>query len=379
MAQSMDPLLRDPLFVAALIISFIQLLYVGIVFLPLLFHKKEEASELSVSPLSVIVMARNEKENLKELIPEIMNQAYPEFELIVVDDHSSDGTYEMLHDLKKSYKQLEIVLLDEQVNMRAGKKLGLTLAIKRAKHEQLIFTDADCRPASDQWLKLIGNQYAKNEATKVVLGYSPLIGGHPLIQLFCAFEGFWTGLQYLGFAKAGRPYMGVGRNLSYSKAAFFANKGYASNNHIPYGDDDLLIQEIGKKSNTVIVIQPEAHVLSVAPDSPLNWLKQKHRHLSAGLYYRFIDKFLLGTFSLTHIVSLAGLFILPFLPGLLHPAFLMIAGLELVIWLIVMALHLRFKMNAVWFIFPLLDAIYHLIIYPFFAIYLAIKGKRKGW
>ncbi len=136
------------------------------------------------------------------------------------------------------------------------------MGIKSARYETLLLTDADCVPASENWMQLMQDGYRPE--TEIVLGYG---GYHPtssLLNRIIRFETFHAALQYLSYALAGIPYMGVGRNLSYKKDVFLRNKGFSSINQIPGGDDDLFINQVANKHNTAIVIDREAHTLSEA-------------------------------------------------------------------------------------------------------------------
>ena len=97
---------------------------------------------------------------------------------------------------------------------------------------------------------------------EIVLGYGAYKKYPGILNKLIRFETFHTALQYFSYALAGKPYMGVGRNLSYRKEAFLRNKGFSAINHIPSGDDDLFINMIATKTNTAIVIDKEAHTLS---------------------------------------------------------------------------------------------------------------------
>ena len=121
-----------------------------------------------------------------------------------------------------------------------------------------------------------------------------------LLNKIVRWETFHTALQYLSYALAGKPYMGVGRNLSYKKEIFFRHKGFSAHNHIPGGDDDLFINRAANKHNTRININPESFTLSMPPTSWEQWHKQKQRHYTTSKYYRSIHKFLLALYAGTH-------------------------------------------------------------------------------
>ena len=374
----MQVFIQNYWFYALLVLSGLQLLVFFIVYFKSLVQaRKIEIDEKELEPLSVIVVARNECSNLRELIPMILEQDYPQFELIVVDDHSWDGTYEFLHEQLPLDDRLKVVLLDDFVQSKPGKKLGLTLGIKKASHDRLVFTDADCRPIGKDWLKSMASAWKEDK--QVILGYSPYVPSGNVASPFIQFEAFHVGWQYLSMALIGRPYMGVGRNMAYSKTLFLENKGFASHLSIPYGDDDLFIQEVAKRSNTAVRLQVESHVTSLPKKSFSKWFQQKRRHLSAGVRYRFLDKLILSFFWLSRFAYYLGLTLYLVLAEY-SVIGLVIAGFPLLVWWLAgMTMHLRFKFFKLWPAFPLLDIVYHCIIYPIFGLSTLLNPVQNKW
>ena len=243
-------------------------------------------------PLSVVICARNEAENLRQYLPMVLEQDYPDFEVIVVNDRSWDGTNDVLEEFAKEYKNLKIVTVNEGSKFIAGKKFAVTMGIKAAMHEWLVFTDADCVPTSAKWL--YGMQQPEGAGTEILLGYSPYLKKRGLLNALIRFETFFTAVNYLSFAIKGMPYMGVGRNMAYKKSLFFNNKGFAAHMHIPSGDDDLFVNAHAHKGNTEICIHPDAQVWSEPNTSFAAYLRQKKRHFGAGKLYKRKHKFILS-------------------------------------------------------------------------------------
>jgi glycosyltransferase involved in cell wall biosynthesis len=247
-------------------------------------------------PVSVIICARDEDENIARNLPGILVQDYPTtHEIIVVNDNSVDDTKYILAELQKTFKKLHIVDLAQEAKLIAGKKYPLSIGIKEAKHEIVLLTDADCVPATEKWMFKM--QDAFTDGVEVVLGYGAYHKMPGFLNKAIRFETFHTALQYLGYALAGLPYMGVGRNLAYRKNLFFRNKGFSSINHIPSGDDDLFINKVATGKNTAVVIDQEAFTLSTPKQTWKEWIRQKNRHYSTGKYYKFSHKFLLGLYT----------------------------------------------------------------------------------
>ena len=301
----------------------IQLLYYWILFARLAFFKPVEVSEEQLPPVSVVLVARNEYTNLKNNLPQILEQDYENFEVVVVNHISDDETGELLEDLQKKYARLKVVHIAQDLNFFKGKKFPLSIGIKSAANDVLLLTDADCRPESKEWIRTMARNHKKDK--QVVLGYGPYSKEKGLVNLFIRYDTFMVALQYFSFALAGMPYMGVGRNLSYTKSLFFKNKGFTAHYKVISGDDDLFISEVANKRNTSVELSPESFVYSVPKKTFREWFRQKQRHLTTGKFYKPKIKFLLGLYSLTQLLFFATFITLL----VLSKEYYMVAGLFL--------------------------------------------------
>lgn len=270
----------------------IHLYYVLGVHLKLASYHVNELPVANAEPITVIICARNERENLEKYLPSVFEQDYSNFEVVVVNDRSWDGTADFLEGLEKQYANLKVVHVREGEKFIAGKKFAVTMGIKAASHDWLVFTDADCQPASKNWLQ--GMQKPSDDNVEIVLGYSPYFNKSSLLNALIRFETFFTAVNYLSFALKGMPYMGVGRNMAYKKSLFFKSKGFAAHMHIPSGDDDLFVNANATPSNTIIQIHKDTHVWSEPKTSFLAYLRQKKRHVGAGKFYKAKHKFILS-------------------------------------------------------------------------------------
>jgi poly-beta-1,6-N-acetyl-D-glucosamine synthase len=242
-------------------------------------------SEESMKPqaVSVVISARNEERNLMEFIPQIMDQDHPNFEVVVVNDSSWDDTEAILKALHVRYPHMHVINLDEEKQNMQGKKFALTLGIKAAKHDLILLTDADCAPKSPSWIREM--TAVAQDKVQLVLGFSPYKSYPGWLNKIIRFDTLNIGLTYLGFAKAGNPYMGVGRNLCYSRELFFSVGGFKSHYSMASGDDDLFVNQVATSRNTDIVISPEAQTVSEPKRTWKEWFVQKRRHfVTAPLY-----------------------------------------------------------------------------------------------
>ena len=284
-----------------LVCLLIQLYYYLFFFSRLAFRKNKATSpSIMVPGVSVIVCAHNEAENLLQLLPKLYAQKFPAFEIIVVDDRSTDDTKKLLIEEKEKFKNLRIIRIDETPSHINSKKYALALAIKSAKHDALLLTDADCVPTSDEWLSSM-TAPLQNAATKIVLGYSQYKIEQGFLNLFIRFETIYTGLQYLSLALAGRPYMGVGRNMAYSKNFFLEKKGFINHLKVTGGDDDLFVNKNGEKGNTAVVTGEKSLTCSIPKKTWKEYIIQKRRHLSVGKLYRFKDRLRLSILFLSQL------------------------------------------------------------------------------
>lgn len=283
------------------------------------FRKKSNLSSSEQPGVSVIVCAHDEEENLRELIPLLLAQEYPHFEVIVVEDRCNDGTYDYLLEATKENERLKMVRVTQKPEHINGKKFALTLGIKAAHYEWVLLTDADCRPAGKHWVAHMAEKFSA--PAQMVLGFSPYYKERGLLNAFIRFESFLTGIQFIGLALLGKPYMGVGRNLAYRKELFLGSKGFNKHLGITGGDDDLFVNQHATPANTTVCIGAEALMVSKPQTTWRNFLHQKFRHLSVGKHYKFSDKVLTGLFSLSWMLVwflvLPGLFFLPWIKTLL--------------------------------------------------------------
>ena len=279
----------------------IQIFYYLYFFLRLATYSAKERTSSQEYPLSVIICARDEAANLAKNLPGILVQDYSTtHELIVVNDNSVDESKFILKEFAQTFKNLTILPLSQEAIGIPGKKFPLSMGIRSARHEIVLLTDADCIPASEHWMQKMQSAYMPE--TEVVLGYGAYHKKPGLLNKLIRFETFHSALQYFSYALAGSPYMGVGRNLSYRKELFLRNKGFSAINHIPSGDDDLFINMVANKHNTAIMINKEAHTLSEPPLTWRRWMNQKNRHYTTAKYYKPLHKFLLGMYSLLHVI-----------------------------------------------------------------------------
>ncbi|RBN50216.1 glycosyltransferase [Flavobacterium psychrolimnae] len=272
----------------------VQILYYLGVFGKFAFAKTQKVTPKRI-PISVIVCAKNEEENVTNFIPLLAEQNYPDFEIVLIDDASSDATLDLFEGFEKQYPNVRLVKVENNEAFWGNKKYALTLGIKAAKKEYLLFTDADCYPTSTEWITAMSSQFTMQKT--IVLGYGKYEKiPNSFLNKIIRFETLLTAIQYFSWAKIGHPYMGVGRNLAYKKEEFFNVNGFIEHMQIRSGDDDLFVNQAAKAKNTTIAYSPESFTVSKPKTTFKDWWIQKRRHVATANYYKPFDKLQLGAF-----------------------------------------------------------------------------------
>ena len=288
-------------------------------------------------PVSVIICAHDEVENLRNNLNSVLEQDYPLYEVIVINDGNTDESKDYLTLLEEKYPHLYHSFIPESSRYISRKKLAATLGIKASKYDWIVFTDADCRPQSNQWLRLLARNFTSR--TQVVLGYSGYERGKGWLHKQVSFDNLFTSMRYLGFALAGSPYMGIGRNLAYRKELFYRHKGFAAHLNLQRGDDDLFINHVATSGNTRVETDADATVRMQPVWRAKDWREEKIGYTSTARLYHGIQRWLAGGETFTrlafHIAWIALL-----ITGVLHSN-RPVAGIALSFFL------LRFTVQAI--------------------------------
>lgn len=285
------------LLVLFLLFTFINILfYIGYFSFA---NAKSEKLTYSDLPVSVIICAKNEADNLEQFIPLILDQDYPDFEVILINDASTDQTLEKMEKFAEQDPRVKIVNVINNEAFWGKKKYALTLGIKKAKNNHLLFTDADCAPVSNLWIASMSSNFQKNKS--IVLGYGGYLKKKSFLYLLIRFETLLTAIQYFSYSKWGIPYMGVGRNLAYTSEEFYVQNGFATHLHLRSGDDDLFVNQAATSENTQICFDLNSITRSIPEPDYKSWYNQKKRHTSTASNYKTKHKLLLGTFYVSQI------------------------------------------------------------------------------
>jgi glycosyltransferase involved in cell wall biosynthesis len=325
-------------------------------------------------PVSIIICAYNEAANLRENLRFFLTQDYPVFEVVVVNDGSTDDSLAILLEFQKEFPILHVLSVQGTL---PGKKAALSLGIRRAKFEWLFLSDADCRPRSNKWLQVMMQK--RLAVPTIILGYSPYRERSGWLNRFIRFEAFYTALQYFSFALAGHPYMGVGRNLAYHRTLFRQAEGFSQHAHLISGDDDLFVNQVATAANTTVCFSPEAWVYSAPKTSWRGYYIQKRRHHSVSRHYRWNHQMLLGALALSHVLHYVLLLILWMVAPAYWPVLLLIYSVRMSVVLLVSGgAGKRLGQGDLLPYLPLLDLLY-LLYYFLFAPALLTDSRIRKW
>jgi len=296
------------LFLAA---TLVQLFFFLFFYARLAFYKKTKVQpdESNQIPITILICAHNESENLKKNLDRILNQTYRSFQVLVINHNSTDDSEKIIIHLQQIYSNLDYVNFNNSDKKQVGKKFALAFGIEKARHEVLLMTDADCAPHSRLWLQKMQQEIRGVHA--IGLGFGPYEKHGGFLNKLIRFETNLTATQYFSFALAGMPYMGVGRNMIYQKSLYTNATEFKKHNDLASGDDDLFINEVANSMNTKIILDPDTFTFSPPKLTWRAWFRQKSRHMTAGRRYRLHHQILLGLASSSHILHyIAGIFIL---------------------------------------------------------------------
>ena len=378
-------MLAKVLIIGFSVCTFVQLAYWWALFSKLAFYKNpSESPENTVkqvqseqNPVSIIICARNEAENLAKFLPRILSQNYRLYEVIVVNDNSNDTTEDVLiqHTINCPYLRIINIHNKYEFDSQVGKKKVLAEGIDAARHNVLLLTDADCEVASKDWLRKMQGSLQGDK--QIVLGYSPYIRYPGCLNLFIRFETVYTAVQYFSFALAKMPYMGVGRNLAYHKRLFELAGGFKKHEHIASGDDDLFINQVSTQKNVTINIDSDSFVFSEPKRSWKAYFRQKARHMTTGREYQTQHIVLLGLLSASHFghYFLGGLVLMTQYGVNVVIILYLLRMISLIILYGKILKKLRDPSMLIWI--PLLDAAF-ILYYVLFAPFL-MTGKRNQW
>ena len=366
--------MNETLIILVAVMTFLQVGYYGFFFRKFAAKKSEEKTTFP-EPVSVIIACHNEAKNIENHIDKWINQDFPVFELVLIDDASTDDTALVLQKIAAHYNNVQIVSIASNVSYKGNKKNALTTGIEKAKYEYLLFTDADCIPASEHWISEMSKGFT--EGKSLVLGYGKYAHRNTFLNKLIRYETLLTAWQYFSYALWGMPYMGVGRNMAYTKSIFQKAKGFSTHTHLKSGDDDLLVSEVGNAENTAVIFNEQAFTVSIPKETWTDWFRQKRRHITTSSAYKMMHKVLLSVFYISQIGFYVLFFILIF-KGLLTKFVIFVVVLRFVAYYsTLLPVAKKLKEQDLILFAPILEGF--LIVSQGFIFVSNVISKPKNW
>ncbi len=220
-------------------------------------HKRRQRKSEPLPPVSVIVVVADDPEYILEKLPRLLTQHHPDYEVVVVDDGSvQDLTTELLAVQQQYPDRLRYTTIKADPVFRHSRKLALTVGIKAARHERMIFIDPDGWPSSDKWLSLMARGF---NGGGVVIGYTGIEKRKGAVNGWIRCDRLSRSIRFLSAAIHRHPYRGMYNNLGYTKSLFFRNKGF-THLRMTLGEDDLFVQSVAPWCDTSVILNPQATV-----------------------------------------------------------------------------------------------------------------------
>ncbi len=277
----------------------LQLIYYIVVYSQFAFAKiKKQAS--NTEGVSIIVCTKNQAELLNNFVTAITSQNHPNFEIVIINNSSTDHTVDAIEQLKKKHTNIKAVNVKNNEAFWGSKKYALTLGIKAATHNQLLFTQVNCIPDNNNWISDMSSYF--NDKKTIILGHSYYKSKANFINKLIRFETLITATQYFSLAKIGLPYKGIGENLAYTKTTFFDNNGFVNHMENRLGEDDLFVNEVANSKNTTICFNQSSFTQKKLNSNLKYWWSNKRRRYQTLKSYKFLHKLLLFVFYLTQLL-----------------------------------------------------------------------------
>jgi len=355
---------------------FFQILYYWIVFGRIAFFNPKKHSITAAtefSSVSVILIAEKDYHNLRKNLTSILEQNYPDFEVVVVNSSPQEtSSFYLLKSLNNQYPNLKMVELPDVRTFYSKKKFLIAIGVKESSKDILLFTNTDCQPDSPYWIRSMVSQM--NNKKQLILGYA----GAAAANRFYRLDMLNTSLTYLSLARCGMPYTGTGNNLACSRELFNEANGLVSHYAISYGEDTLFINKNATKKNTTVALNLDALVHIQSKMTFKCWIRLKKNARLSQKHYKKRHRFVLSLFPFTRFMSyLSFIGLLCLLPlNLLYYIIIIIFALRMITQLVITKKVMqRFNEKGLLFLLPLFEPIYMMLSWR---VFLRTLFRRKN-
>jgi cellulose synthase/poly-beta-1,6-N-acetylglucosamine synthase-like glycosyltransferase len=335
-------------------------------------HDFETAdNELTNVPVSIVVACKNEEQNIERLLLTLKQQNHQNFELMLVNDHSTDNTEQIIENARPDFTQLLLINATGH-----GKKNAIKEGILKAKNELIITTDADCAPTMN-WLETIISFQSQNKCDLIICPVNISSQG-----------SFFTRMQSLEFASlitsgagavgAGMPILCNAANMAFTKKAWLESQSDLCESE-QSGDDIFLLQSLKKKNGVINFLKSTASFVETNPAKSLKaFFKQRQRWAAKSTAYT--DGQLIFTSLVVFFISFVQILLFGlscFYPQFLIPFLVIFAFKYLIDSLFLNSVRTFFQIKNVW-----INSFFLSLIYPFYIVLVAVSGlilKPTTW
>ena len=338
-----------------------------------LFNLKERFHSVNKNNLvkvSVLIAARNEEKNIEKLLESLKKQSFSKelFEVIIVNDHSTDNTDEIINDFINKNKELDVKLLKAE---KKGKKHAISQALHSAINELVIVTDADC-VLNDLWIESIVGFY-QEEKCKMILAPVLLSPAENLFEKMQVLEHLSLIGSTAGSASIGFPVMCNGANMAYERKAALEVEKFRKDFDIPSGDDMFLLEQFVKcygHNNVKFLLSKSAVVKTKTCKTIKDFFRQRRRWVSKTKSYTSWKVIVTALIVLFFNLSIISLLVSAFFVPALWSIYILLTLLKFFIDFPLLKNITNFMNQG-----SLLKWVLPLeIIYPFYAVFTALSG-----
>ena len=279
----------------------VQIIYLFF-FLLFSFSKEKQINNSKEKlPVSVILYTKNNEQIIEESFSKLINQTYPNFEVVIIDNASSDETPTILEELAVKFSNLKIVTVENNEAFWSNKKYALTLGVKAATHEHIIFTEVDSTPVSNNWLNSMAQKFS--EEKEIIIGYTKYENKRfSFFGLLVRFEHLLHHILAFTNNKFGSAFNASEKNFGYTKSSFFKAKGYINHLKIQASHSDLFLKDATTKSNTTYTVKPTSFMVKSLPDSFSEWFNNLQLKSFNKKYYKAKHQLIINLFSFSRVL-----------------------------------------------------------------------------
>lgn len=357
-------------------------LYYGLTYMRVGRTKNKRATQIlppsddRLPSVSIVMVTHNEAAYLKDSLPYLLEQDYPDYEVVMVDYLSHDDTPFVLKVCSENYDNFKPVSFPEDVNMFQGKKYPLSIGIQSAKGDVILLTDPDCVPRSLTWVREMMKGYSV-PGVKMVMSYAGIKQEKGLLNLFQQYDNLCDTASWMSASLSGHPYTATGRNLSYRRDFFFAQGAFCSHYSEPEGADDMFVNQNANGSNSILSLESGGFVDMEAKESFRQWRLLRRRRYATKRYYPTATKLRLALHPIAMVLfyaAIATLLVQSVCPWFIPTALFVLTWT----WQIVTFSRLtkRFEIKRVHFFAPLFEIYFLLSNTILFFLALSKKNIR---